>query len=200
MNRARKKSDPGEYRIRRAAGVPEPLDGREVRQLLERAEKPDPIVSAALDGSNVKLYLVNRASVLREARVTIFLQGAQPAISSEFKGPQGGFPSINGFPRGASGTSSLSEPPSHAPPRRLVPAHFPLIDTAHVTLRLCGPTDNPRDLARGIYVQLRQGVGVKIQGNGHLAMSQSGRGGLDVNPGGQHGGGVRVSQIVETDG
>ncbi len=85
----RKDGEGGEYRTRRANGVSEPLDGRDVRQLLMRSQLPDPVLhlvvpevgqrveakSGVFPGASWRLLLATRTAVLTTYRVTLLWEG-----------------------------------------------------------------------------------------------------------------------------
>lgn len=65
----------GEYRTRRANGVSEPLDGRDVRQLLTRLQLPDPVAEIRFLRTAFQLLLTTRTGLIDRYRVTLLHEG-----------------------------------------------------------------------------------------------------------------------------
>ena len=67
----------GEYRTRRANGVSEPLDGRDVRQLLNRTQVPDPVLELHELSGIWHLLLTTRTAVIDRYRITAYWGGSE---------------------------------------------------------------------------------------------------------------------------
>ncbi|MBI5947240.1 MAG: ATP-binding protein [Chloroflexi bacterium] len=75
-----KDGEGGEYRTRRANGVSEPLDGREVRQLLLRSQLPDPVLELTETRGSWFLLLTTRAAVIDRYRITLWWDGFESDV------------------------------------------------------------------------------------------------------------------------
>ena len=71
----RKDGEGGEYRVRRANGVSEPLDGRDVRQLLMRTQLADPVLELTEARGTWFLLLTTRSAVIERYRITLCWDG-----------------------------------------------------------------------------------------------------------------------------